>query len=107
MLFRSLGSLKSPLRGGLMALRSLGCRVTSVHPMFGPDTELLSGRHVVFVDLGDAGALQAARDRALVTRLRAGGDVTTAMADRLRAFMSTYRPAPRPKRRRSCARPAA
>ncbi|NBU26158.1 MAG: bifunctional chorismate mutase/prephenate dehydrogenase [Gammaproteobacteria bacterium] len=57
-----LGSLKSPLRGGLMALRSLGCRVTSVHPMFGPDTELLSGRHVVFVDLGDAEALQAARE---------------------------------------------
>ncbi|MGH8258509.1 MAG: prephenate dehydrogenase dimerization domain-containing protein, partial [Steroidobacteraceae bacterium] len=47
------GSLKSPLRGGLLALRSHGCRVTSIHPMFGPDTELLSGRHVVFVDLSD------------------------------------------------------
>ena len=57
-----LGSLKSPLRGGLLALRSHGCRVTSVHPMFGPDTELLSGRHVVFVDLGHAEALQPARD---------------------------------------------
>jgi chorismate mutase/prephenate dehydrogenase len=57
-----LGSLKSPLRGGLLALRSHGCRVTSVHPMFGPDTELLSGRHVVFVDLGHAEALQSARD---------------------------------------------
>jgi chorismate mutase/prephenate dehydrogenase len=57
-----LGSLKSPLRGALMALKSHGCRVTSVHPMFGPDTELLSGRHVVFVDLGHAEALQAARD---------------------------------------------
>jgi chorismate mutase/prephenate dehydrogenase len=30
--------------------------------MFGPDTELLSGRHVVFVDLGHAGALSAARE---------------------------------------------
>ena len=29
--------------------------------MFGPDTELLSGRHVVFVDLGHAEALQSAR----------------------------------------------
>jgi chorismate mutase/prephenate dehydrogenase len=56
------GSLKSPLRAGLMALKSHGCRVTSLHPMFGPDTELLSGRHVVFVDLGDAGALAAARE---------------------------------------------
>jgi len=56
------GSLKSPLRSGLMALKSHGCRVTSVHPMFGPDTELLSGRHVIFVDLGNAAALSAARE---------------------------------------------
>ncbi len=56
------GSLKSPLRAGLLALKSHGCKVTSVHPMFGPDTELLSGRHVVFVDLGHAGALTAARE---------------------------------------------
>ncbi len=57
-----IGSLKSPLRAGLMALKSHGCRVTSVHPMFGPDTELLSGRHVIFVDLGSAEALTAARE---------------------------------------------
>jgi chorismate mutase/prephenate dehydrogenase len=56
-----LGSLKSPLRGGLNALRSHGCCVTSVHPMFGPSTELLSGRHVIFVDLGVPRALEAAR----------------------------------------------
>jgi chorismate mutase/prephenate dehydrogenase len=56
------GSLKSPLRSGLLALKSHGCKVTSLHPMFGPDTELLSGRHVIFVDLGHAEALQKARD---------------------------------------------
>ncbi len=56
------GSLKSPLRAGLMALKSHGCKVTSVHPMFGPDTELLSGRHVLFVDLGHEGALASARE---------------------------------------------
>jgi chorismate mutase / prephenate dehydrogenase len=56
------GSLKSPLRAGLMALKSLGCKVTSVHPMFGPDTELLSGRHVVFVNLGSPEALAAAQE---------------------------------------------
>ena len=56
------GSLKSPLRAGLLALKSHGCKVTSVHPMFGPDTELLSGRHVVFVDLGNAAALAGARE---------------------------------------------
>jgi chorismate mutase/prephenate dehydrogenase len=55
------GSLKSPLREGLKALREAGGRVTSVHPMFGPDTELLSGRHVIFVDLGAPDATAAAR----------------------------------------------
>ena len=57
-----IGSLKTPLRGGLEALRAAGVRVTSVHPMFGPDTELLSGRHVIFIDLGDPGALAEARE---------------------------------------------
>jgi chorismate mutase/prephenate dehydrogenase len=56
------GSLKSPLRQGLLALKSHGCKVTSIHPMFGPDTQLLSGRHVIFVDLGSAEALQKARE---------------------------------------------
>jgi chorismate mutase / prephenate dehydrogenase len=56
-----IGSLKSPLRAGLLALRSHGCKVASAHPMFGPDTELLSGRHVIFVDLGCAEALAAVK----------------------------------------------
>jgi chorismate mutase/prephenate dehydrogenase len=55
------GSLKSPLRKGLAALRAAGGNVTSVHPMFGPDTELLSGRHVIFIDLGAPAANAAAR----------------------------------------------
>ncbi|HET9992774.1 MAG TPA: prephenate dehydrogenase/arogenate dehydrogenase family protein [Kofleriaceae bacterium] len=55
------GSLKSPLREGLHALRDAGGRVCSVHPMFGPDTALLSGRHVIFVDLGVPAATAAAR----------------------------------------------
>jgi len=55
------GSLKSPLRAALTRLRDAGGQVTSVHPMFGPDTELLSGRHVIFVDLGVPSATAAAR----------------------------------------------
>jgi chorismate mutase/prephenate dehydrogenase len=43
-----IGSLKTPLRSALLNLSAAGARVTSVHPMFGPDTELLSGRHVIF-----------------------------------------------------------
>jgi chorismate mutase/prephenate dehydrogenase len=56
------GSLKSPLRQGLHALRDAGGKVTSIHPMFGPDTELLSGRHVIFCDLGVPEATAAARE---------------------------------------------
>jgi chorismate mutase/prephenate dehydrogenase len=56
-----IGSLKTPLRSALMRLREAGCRVTSIHPMFGPDTRLLSGRHVIFCDLGDAAATEEAR----------------------------------------------
>jgi chorismate mutase/prephenate dehydrogenase len=57
-----LGSLKTPLRAGLDALVRAGCRVTSLHPMFGPNTELLSGRHVIFIDLGNADALEEAQE---------------------------------------------
>ena len=56
-----IGSLKSPLRHGLEALQQAGCRVTSLHPMYGPDTELLSGRHLIFVDVGCAEATAAAK----------------------------------------------
>src|ERR1700676_3055991 len=57
-----LGSLKTPLRAGLDALVKAGCRVTSLPPMFGPDTELLSGRHVIFIDLGNSDALAEAQE---------------------------------------------
>ena len=56
------GSLKTPLRAGLKALLDAGVAVTSVHPMFGPDTELLSGRHVIFIDVGHAAATKIARE---------------------------------------------
>jgi chorismate mutase/prephenate dehydrogenase len=57
-----IGSLKSPLRGGLERLVAAGCKVTSIHPMFGPDTRLLSGRHVVFCDVGVPEATRVARN---------------------------------------------
>jgi chorismate mutase/prephenate dehydrogenase len=56
-----IGSLKSPLRAGLARLVAAGCRVTSIHPLFGPDTRLLSGRHVVFCDVGVPEATREAR----------------------------------------------
>jgi len=57
-----IGSLKSPLVDGLKELRSAGCRVTSIHPMYGPDTRLLSGRHLIFCDVGDLEATAAAKE---------------------------------------------
>jgi chorismate mutase/prephenate dehydrogenase len=57
-----IGSLKSPLRDGLRGLAAAGGRVASIHPMFGPGTELLSGRHVIFIDLGCPEATRAVRD---------------------------------------------
>ena len=56
-----IGSLKSPMRSGLQALADAGCRVCSVHPMFGPNEIGLSGRHILFVDVGDSAALAEAR----------------------------------------------
>jgi chorismate mutase/prephenate dehydrogenase len=57
-----IGSLKTPLRAGLAALREAGVRVSSVHPMFGPDTDLLSGRHVIHVDVGRPDAVADAQN---------------------------------------------
>lgn len=51
------GSLKTPLREGISALRDAGVQVTSIHPMFGPDVELLSGQHIIFIDCQNAEAL--------------------------------------------------
>ncbi len=54
------GSLKTPLIPALRKLAASGAQVTSVHPMFGPDTNLLSGKHVLFLDAGCAAATQEA-----------------------------------------------
>ncbi len=57
-----IGSLKTPLIDGLTELRSAGCRVTSLHPMYGPETRLLSGHHLIFCDAGVPEATQAAKE---------------------------------------------
>ncbi len=54
-------SLKTPVRAGLNALLAAGCRVASLHPMFGPDVELLSGKHLVLVDLGQRTSMDEAQ----------------------------------------------
>lgn len=57
-----IGSLKTPLIDGLQELHRAGCRVTSLHPMFGPDARLLSGHHLIFCEVGSKEATDAARE---------------------------------------------
>lgn len=57
-----IGSLKSPLIDGLRELANAGCKVTSLHPMYGPDTRLLSGRHLIVCDAGSPEATAAAKE---------------------------------------------
>lgn len=81
-----IGSLKSPLMEGLRELADAGCKVTSLHPMFGPNTRLLSGRHLIFCDAGCPEATEAAKDlfrSTMVERL----DMTLEDHDRLIAYV--------------------
>jgi chorismate mutase/prephenate dehydrogenase len=55
-----IGSLKSPLEPALRAAAEAGLRICSVHPMFGPDTQLLSDKHVLLMDVGNPEAVEAA-----------------------------------------------
>jgi len=57
-----IGSLKTPLIDGLQELHNAGCRVTSLHPMYGPDTRLLSGHHLIFCDVGSPQATDDAKE---------------------------------------------
>ncbi len=56
-----LASLKGPLHSGLHALASAGADVTSIHPMFGPSVNHLSGRHIIAIDVGTQKAKKVAR----------------------------------------------
>ena len=83
------GSLKTPLLPALKQLAGRGLGVVSLHPLFGPATHMLSGRHVVVVDLGHPTA--AAQARALFTTTMA--EVVTLDADehdRLMAYVLSF-----------------
>jgi len=54
-------SIKAPLVDSLRRAADAGLNVCSVHPMFGPDSRLLAGHHVLLADCGNAGAVRQAR----------------------------------------------
>lgn len=55
-------SLKRPVEPAIRAGIRAGLRVTSIHPMFGPDTALLMGRNILFCECGRPEATAEARD---------------------------------------------
>lgn len=57
-----IGSVKRPLLPALENLVAADVDVASIHPLFGPDAELLSGRHVVVIDVGRPRATELARE---------------------------------------------
>lgn len=85
-LILDIGSLKTPLKAALGKLAAAGCRVTSIHPMFGPDTQLLSGRHVIFCNAGNAAALAEARELFAAT-MAEQTDMSLDEHDRLIAYV--------------------
>ncbi len=56
-----ISSIKTAVIDGITRLRECGCHVASIHPMFGPDTDMLSGRHLIIVDTGSAADTRSVR----------------------------------------------
>lgn len=81
-----IGSLKSPFAQELTGLARAGLHVTSLHPMFGPDTDLLSGRHVLFLDAGAPTALAEAR-QLFASTLAVQTEMPLEEHDRLMAYV--------------------
>lgn len=54
-------SLKSPITGALASAASAGLSIASVHPMFGPSVELLTGRNIIICHVADSEATRKAR----------------------------------------------
>ena len=53
-----IGSLKAPFKETLKQMTEKGMQVASIHPMFGPNTDLLSGKHIIFMEVGSDQSLE-------------------------------------------------
>ena len=81
-----ISSIKGPLRDGFEVLKNAGCRVASIHPMFGPDTELLSGRNIIFVDTGVQSATETVK-RLFAPTMAEQVDMTMDLHDKIMAYV--------------------
>ncbi len=57
-----IASIKAPVKDELTRMAASGMQVASIHPMFGPDTDLLSGCHILLMDVGAPDAARSAAD---------------------------------------------
>ena len=57
-----IASIKAPVKDELTRMAADGMQVASIHPMFGPDTDLLSGCHILLMDVGAAEAARSAAE---------------------------------------------
>jgi len=79
-------SVKAPLVEVIDRAAAAGLDICSVHPMFGPDTRLLAGRHVLIMDCGRPRATRRVRalfDDTMVQRV----ELDLAEHDRLMAWV--------------------
>lgn len=56
-----IASLKAPLATQARAMAKKGFKIASAHPMFGPATDLLTGKHLVLCDVGSRAAVEEAK----------------------------------------------
>ena len=56
-----IGSLKSPVKDLLKRMAQKGIQVASIHPMFGPDADLLTGKHIIFMNIDSKKTLSKVR----------------------------------------------
>ena len=56
-----IGSLKSPVKDLLKRMAQKGIQVASIHPMFGPDADLLTGKHIIFMNIDSNKTLSKVR----------------------------------------------
>jgi chorismate mutase/prephenate dehydrogenase len=56
-----IASLKAPVSDALHELAQSGARIASIHPMWGPNAEILAGRNLIICDTGQRSSAQAAR----------------------------------------------
>ncbi|MGQ0536733.1 MAG: prephenate dehydrogenase/arogenate dehydrogenase family protein [Methanobacteriota archaeon] len=80
-----IASIKSPIEARLVTLARSGVRVASLHPMWGPETTVLSDKNLLVLDCGDATAAADARGLFAETAVHIV-DLPVAEHDRLMAY---------------------